>query len=101
MLSSGDQRAIFHGIESDEPRDYGNSTTQLVKLVLRYHVVKVSVSVFQTAMSTKRTILSLDQRLESLRRMNEAPRVERLLKIQCGKTQMARIEADMTAIMAE
>ena len=32
VLSSGDQRAIHHVIESDEPRDCGKSTTSLVNL---------------------------------------------------------------------
>ena len=36
-----------------------------------------------------------------LRHLDEAHRVERLLPSQCGKTQIARIEADSTAIVAE
>ena len=75
VLSSGDQRAIFHVIESDEPRDCGKSTPSLVTFVLRHHVVKVTSSVFQPAMSKKRKILSLDQRIEVLRRLGEAHRV--------------------------
>ena len=63
---------------------------------LPHHVVKVTSSVFQPAMSKKRTILSLDQRIEVLRRLDEAYHVERLLPGQCGKTQMARIEANTT-----
>ena len=74
VLSSGDQRAIFYVIESNEPRDCG----KLVTFVLRHHVVKVTYSVFQPAMSKKGTIfsLSLDQRIEMLRRLYETHRVE-------------------------
>ena len=36
-----------------------------------------------------------------LRRMDEARCVERFLPSQCGKTQMAHIEPDRTAIVAE
>ena len=54
-------------------------------------------------MSRKRPILSwsLDQRIEVLRRLDEAHRVERLLASWCGKTQMARFEADTAAILGE
>ena len=75
MLSSGVQRAIFYAIESNEPHDCG----KLVTFVLRHHVVKVTYSVFQPAMSMKRTILSssLDQRIGIyLRSLDEARRVE-------------------------
>ena len=48
VLSSGDQRAIHHVIESDEPRDCGKSTTSLVTFVLRHHVGKVMYSVCST-----------------------------------------------------
>ena len=47
VLSSGDQRAIHHVIESDEPRDCGKSTTSLVTFVL-HHVGKVMYSVCST-----------------------------------------------------
>ena len=68
VLSSGDQRAIFHVIESDDPLDCGKSTPPLVTFVLRDHVViKVTYSVFRPAMSKKIMILSLDQRVEVLR----------------------------------
>ena len=61
-------------MESNEPRD----CSKLVTLVLRHRVVKVTYSVFQPVMSKKRTILSLslDQRIEMLRHLNEAHRVE-------------------------
>ena len=74
MLSSGDQRAIFYVIESNEPRD----CDKLVTFVLRHHVVKVTYSVFQPAMSKKGTIFSsrLNQRIEMLRRLDETHRVE-------------------------
>ena len=76
VVSSGGQRAIFNVIESDEPRDFGK------------------------AMLKKRTILTgSDQRIEVLRRLDEA-RVERLLPSHCGQTQVTRIEAHMTAIVA-
>ena len=45
----------------------------------------------QAAMSKNRTILSLDQRIEVLRRVGEEHHVEGLLPSQCGKTQMARM----------
>ena len=96
MLSSGEQRAIFHVIESDEPRDCCKPTPSFVTFVLRHHVVKVTSSVFQPAISKKRTILSLDQRIEVLRRVSEAHGVERLLPSQCGKTQMARTISKQT-----
>ena len=48
----------------------------------------------QPAMLKNRMILSLDQRIEVLCRLGEAHHVERLLPSQCGKTQMARIEAN-------
>ena len=77
---------------SDEPHDCGKSTPSLVTFVLRHHVVKVTSSVFQPAMSTKRMILSLDQRIEVLCLLGEAHHVERLLPSQCGKThEMARM----------
>ena len=63
----------------------------------------VTGSVFQPTMSNKRTILSLslDQRIEVLRRVDETHRVERLLPSWCGKTQAARIVADRGAILGE
>ena len=69
MLSSGDQRAIFYVIESNEQRDCG----KLVTFFLQLHVIKVTYSVFQPAMSKKRTILSssLGQRMEILRSLDE------------------------------
>ena len=95
VLSSGDQRAISercHVIESDEPRGCGKSTPSLVTFALRHHVGKVTYSVCSTrdVEEHKRTILSLDQRIEVLCRLGEAHHVERLLPSQCGKTQMAR-----------
>ena len=89
-MLSGDQRAIFHVIESDEPRDCSKSTPSLVTFVL-HHVVKVTSSIFQPTMLTKRTILRLDQRIEVLRRLGKAHFIECLLPSQCGKTQMARM----------
>ena len=59
-------------------------------------VVKVTFSVFQPAMSKKRTIL--DQRIEVLRRLGEAHRVECLLPSQCGKTQMAPMLSKQTGL---
>ena len=56
MLSSGNQRAIFYVIESNEPRDCG----KLVTFVLRRN--------FQPAMSKKGMML---------RRLDEAHRVKR------------------------
>ena len=47
----------------------------------------------QPAKLKNRTILSVDQRIEALCRLGEA-HLERLLQSQCGKTQMARIEAN-------
>ena len=69
----------------------------LVMFVLRHRVVKVTYILFfntRSMMSRKRPILSwsLDQRIEVIRRLDEAHRVERLLASWCGKTQMARIE---------
>ena len=90
MLSSGDQRAIHHVIESDEPRNCSKSTTSLVTFVLRHHVGKVTYSVCSTAMSKNRTIPSFDQQIEVLCRLGEAHHVERLQPSQCGKSQMAR-----------
>ena len=50
-------------------------------------------------MSTKRTILSLDQRIEVQRRVGEAHRVECLLPSQCGKThEMARMIWKQTGV---
>ena len=73
VLSSGDHRVIFHVIECDEPRDCGEwSTYPLVTFVLQHHFVKVTSSVFQPAMSKKRTILSSDQLIEVLRLVDEA-----------------------------
>ena len=66
---------------------------------LQHHVVglKVTSSVFQCAMSKKRTILSLDQQIEVLSlRLGEAYRVERLLPSQRCETQMAHVEAIMS-----
>ena len=85
LLSSGDQRALFYAIESNEPCDCG----KLVTFVLRHHVVKVTYSVFQPAMSKKRTILSssLDQQIEILGSLDEARRVEEGA-CWCGKTQI-------------
>ena len=69
MLSSGDQRAIFYVIESNEQRDCG----KLVTFVLQLHVIKVTYSVFQPAMSKKRTILSSNEDLaQSGRRGNSS-----------------------------
>ena len=87
MLPSGDQRAICHVIENDQPRDCGKPTPSLVTFVSR-HQRKSHVFV-QPAMLKNRTILSLDQRIEVLWRLGEAHHVERLLPSQCGKTQMA------------
>ena len=50
---------------------------------------------------SKRTILSLDQQIEMLRHLDEAYRVEHLLPSQRCETQMARVEADRVAIVAE
>ena len=50
-------------------------------------------------MSKKRMILSLDQRIEVLRRVGEARRVERLLPIRI-KQMAHHIEADRTDIVA-
>ena len=50
-------------------------------------------------MAKKKKIFRL--RKEVLRHLDEGPHVERLLRSQCGKTQKARIKADMTAIVAE
>ena len=46
VLSSGDQRAICHVIESDEPRDCGKPTPSLVTFDSRHHVGKVTYNVF-------------------------------------------------------
>ena len=73
----------------------------LVTFVLRHPVVKVTSSVFQPAMSKKRTILSLDLRIEVLCCLDEAHRVACLLPSLCGKPQMARDEADRADIVAE
>ena len=68
------QREIFYVIESNELR----ACRKLATFVLRHHVVKVTYSVFQPAMSKKGTIFSssLDQRIEMLRRLDETHRVE-------------------------
>ena len=68
------QRARFYVIETNEPRACG----KLVTFALRHHVVKVTYSVFQPAMSKKGTIFSssLDQRIEMLRHLDETHRVE-------------------------
>ena len=89
MLSSGDQRVIFHVIESDQPRDSGKSA--LVTFVLRHFVIKVNSSVSIRDVEEE-NILSWDQRIEVLRRLGEAHHVERMLTSQCGKTQMAHID---------
>ena len=78
--------AIFYVIESNEPRDCG----KLVRptFVLRHHVVKVTYSVFQPAMSKKGTIFSLDQRIAldvASSGRNTSCRAGRLL---VGKTQI-------------
>ena len=48
---------------------------------------KSRIMFVQPAMLKDRTILSLDQRIEVLRRLGEAHHVERLLPSQCGKSQ--------------
>ena len=85
VLSSGDRRVICHVIESDEPHDCGKSTPSLVTFVLRHPVGKSRFQFFQPAMSKKRTILSLVQRIVVLYRLGEAHHVERLLPSQCGE----------------
>ena len=45
-----------------------------ITFVLRHNVVKVTSSVFQPAMSKKRTILSLNQQIGMLRRLGEEHR---------------------------
>ena len=57
---------------------------------------KSHILVVQPAMSKNITILSLDQRIEVLRRVGEAHRVEGLLPSQCGKTKMARMISKQT-----
>ena len=87
MLSSGDQRAICHVIETDEPRDCVCFTTSTEKSRILF---------VQPAMLKNRMILSLGQRIEMLCRLGEAHHVERLLPNQCGKTQMARMISKQT-----
>ncbi len=62
---------------------------------------KSDVFCFSTRDVKKRTILSLDLRIEVLCCLDEAHRVACLLPSLCGKTQMARVEADRAAIVAE
>ena len=95
-LSSGDQRAICHVIESDEPRDCGKPTPSLVTIVSRHHVGKVTYSVCSTRDVDKQNDSSLDQRIEVLSRLGETHHVERLLPSQCGKMQMARMISKQT-----
>ena len=64
VLLSGDQRAICHVIESDEPRDCGKSTPSLVRPLRLFNDItseKSRILFVQPAMSKNRTILSLDQ----------------------------------------
>ena len=95
VLSSGDQRAICHVIETDEPRDCGKPAPSLVTCFTTS--TEMSRILFVQPVMLKNTpILSLDQRIEVLCRLGEAHHVERLLPSQCVKTQMARndIEAN-------
>ena len=50
----------------------------------------------QPAMLKNRMILSLDQRIEVMCRLDEAHHVERLLPSRCGKTQIARMISKQT-----
>ena len=56
VLSSGDQRAICHVIEADEPRGCGQLTHSLVTFVSR-HQRKSRIMFVQPAMLKNRTIL--------------------------------------------
>ena len=82
-------RVMNHVIAANQPLHW-------LHFVLRNHIGKVTSSFFQPAMSKKRTILSLEQRIEVLCRLGEAHHVERLLPSQCGKTQMSRMISKQT-----
>ena len=73
VLSSGDQRAILHVIEIDEPRDSGKPTPSLVTFVSRHQQAEKSRILFvQPAMLKNRVILCFEQRIEVLCRLGEA-----------------------------
>ena len=82
-------QAIFH-IESKflryETRDCGNSD-HLVTSVLRHHVIKVTYSMLNPRSWRRERFLVL----------TNAHHVERLPSSWCGKTQIARIEANRVA----
>ena len=97
VLSSNDQQAICHVIETDLPRDCGKSTPSLVTFVSRHQRKSHVFRLFNPgAMLKNRTILTLDQQIEVLCRVSEAHNVERMLPSQCGKTQMARMISKQT-----
>ena len=83
VLSSGDQhvkssRVMNHAIAENQPlhwlRLFHDITSEQSRILF-----------VQPAMSKNRTIFSLDQRIEVLRRVGEAHHVEGLLPSQCGK----------------
>ena len=76
-------RMMNHVIAANQPLHW-------LRLLYDITSEKTRIMFVQPAMSKNRTILSFDQRIEVLCRLDEAHHVERLLPSQCGKTQMAR-----------
>ena len=76
-------RVMNHVIAANQPLHW-------LRLLYDITSEKLRILFVQPAMTKKRTILSVDQRIEVLCRLSEAHHVERLLPSQCGKTQMAR-----------
>ena len=66
-------------------REWLTTWLRQINLFIGYVCFTTPRLFFQLAMSKKITILSLDQRIEVLCRMDEAHHVERLLPSQCGK----------------